>query len=398
MAKLAIEGGDPVRSTLLPYGRQTVDEDDVRAVSTVLQSDWLTTGPNVDEFETAFAETTGARFAVAFCNGTAALHGAAFAADINPKSAAVVPAMTFAASANCVRYLGGQVIFADVNQRTLNLDVSSAERLLSRNCRAVIAADFSGQPADIDELLELAHSRDALLIEDASHALGAEYRGRREGPLADMTTFSLHPVKLMTTGEGGMVTTNDAELATRLRAFRNHGITTTARQRETAGSWYYEMTDLGFNYRLTDIQSALGRSQLRKIHSFIARRQYIAERYTRAFREVEEIETPFVETDRTSAWHLYVIRLNLEKLRVGRKEVFQALRAENIGVNVHYIPVPWHPYYQNLGYQRGHWPVAEHEYQRVITLPLWPGMTDADVGQVIEAVNKVTAAYRKSSS
>ncbi len=394
-SRLAVEGGTPVRPTMLPYGRQVIDDDDVAAVAEVLQSDWLTTGPVVAEFEQAFAARTSARHAVAVSSVTAALHTAVFAAGIGPGDEVIVPAMTFAASANCVRYQGGTVVFADVRPDTLNLDPAAVEPLITQRTRAIIAVDYSGQPADLDELSTLCRARDITLIEDAAHALGATYRGRTVGSIVHLTTFSLHPVKHITTGEGGMVTTNDPALDARLRAFRNHGITTDHRQRSVAGSWFYEMVELGFNYRLTDIQCALGLSQLTKLDRWLERRRAIAARYATGFAGVPEVDSITVQTDRVPVWHLYPIRLGLERLRVGRAEVFKALRAENIGVNVHYIPVPWHPYYQKLGYTKGQWPVAEDAYERLISLPMFHAMTDADADDVINAVCKVVAHYRK---
>lgn len=395
MADLAIKGGPPVRSTMLPYGRQSLGEDDIQAVVGSLRSGWLTTGPKVPEFEEAFAKTVGARFAVAVSSGTAALHAAAFAAGIGQADEVITTPMTFAATANCVRYQGGMVVFADVREDTLNLDPAKVEALVTPKTKAIITVDFAGQPSDMDDLNALASRHGLTVIEDAAHALGATYRGRQVGALADLTTFSLHPVKHITTGEGGMVTTDDPGMAARLRMFRTHGITTEFRQRETEGSWFYEMTELGYNYRLTDFQSALGLSQLSKLEKWVARRRAIAARYTTAFAAVPEIESPAVLQDRESAWHLYVIRLNLDRLRVGRSELFRALRAENIGVNVHYIPVPWHPYYQSLGHKKGEWPVAEGAYERMISLPIFPGMTDRDVEDVIAAAEKVIAHFRR---
>jgi len=394
VGSLAIHGGRPVRGTVLPYGHQSVDEADVQAVVEILRSEWLTTGPMVGAFEEAFAVAVGAGYAVAVSNGTAALHAAVFAAGIGPGDEVIVPAMTFAASANCVRYQGATPIFADVRPDTLNLDPVCADAAITEQTRAIITVDYTGQPSDLDELAALAERHHLILIEDACHALGATYRGRPIGCLAHLTAFSLHPVKHITTGEGGLVTTNDAEMAARLRLFRNHGITTVPSQREAAGSWFYEMVELGYNYRLTDFQCALGMSQLKKLSRWLARRREIAARYTAAFSTVPEIEVPTVLPDRQPAWHLYVIRLNLERLRVGRTEIFKALRAENIGVNVHYIPVPWHPYYQKLGYRKGQWPVSEGAYERFVSLPVWPGMTDSDVDDVIAAVSKVVGAYR----
>jgi perosamine synthetase len=395
MAELAIDGGAPVRSQMLPYGHQWIGDDDVEAVIQVLRSDWITTGPNVARFEEAFAAQVGAKYAIAVCNGTAALHAAVFAAGIGPGDEVIVPALTFAASANCVLYQGGTVIFADVRADALNLDPACVAAAITPRTRAIVTVDYTGQPSDLDELNLLAARHNLRVIEDASHALGAIYHHRPVGQLAHLTTFSLHPVKHITTGEGGVVTTDDAELAARLRLFRNHGITTDHRQRATEGSWFYEMVDLGYNYRLTDFQCALGLSQLKKLPAWVTRRREIAARYEEALAEFPEMELPTILSDCEPAWHLYVIRLNLERLRVGRAGIFKALRAENIGVNVHYIPVPWHPYYQKLGYAKGRWPVAESAYERLISLPIFPAMSDQDVGDVVAACRKVVGAYRK---
>lgn len=393
--ELAIDGGKPTRVKLLPYGRQWIDDDDIAAVVDVLRSDWLTTGPKVANFEEVFAAQVGAKFAVAMSSGTAALHAAVFAAGIGSGDEVIVTPMTFAASANCVRYQGGTVVFADVRQDTLSLDPICVEAAITPCTRAIVTVDYTGQPSDLDELNAIAERHRLTVIEDAAHALGANYRGRRVGTLAHLTTFSLHPVKHITTGEGGVITTNDEKLAERLRLFRNHGITSDHRQREVTGSWFYEMVELGYNYRLTDFQCGLGLSQLKKLDTWINQRRKIARYYTEAFSSDPEIEPPTVLPDRESVWHLYVIRLNLDHLRVGRMEVFKALRAENIGVNVHYIPVPWHPYYQKLGYAKGRWPVAEGAYDRIISLPMWPMMSDQDVRDVVTAFRKIVHAYRK---
>jgi perosamine synthetase len=391
-AALAIEGGRPVRAAMLPYGRHRVDEADVDAVVAALRSNWLTTGPAVDEFEAAFAKAAGVPHAVAVSSGTAALHAAAFAAGVGPGDEVITTPLTFAATANCVRYLGGTVVFADVRADTLNLDPATVEACITPRTRAVITVDYTGQPSDLDDLEAIGARHGLTLVEDASHALGASYRGRPVGGLARLTTFSLHPVKHITTGEGGMVTTDDPALAARLRTFRNHGITAEHQRRE---DWRYEIVDLGYNYRLSDIQSALGLSQLARLSEQIVRRREIAAQYTRAFAAVPGIELPAVLADRESAWHLYVVRLRLDALRVGRAEIYRALRAENIGVNVHYIPVPWHPYYRDLGYRRGGWPVAEEAYERILSLPIFPAMTDADVEDVVHAVEKVLRHFRR---
>jgi len=392
---LAITGGTPVRLKLLPYGKQWIEEDDIESVVKVLRSDWLTTGPAVARFEEEFAAAVGATFAVAVSSGTAALHAATFASGVGPGDEVIVPALTFAASANCVRYMGGTVVFADVRRDTLNLDPARVEASLTTRTRAIVTVDYAGQPSDIAELRDLADRRNLVLIEDACHALGATYRGRCVGGVADFTAFSLHPVKLITCGEGGVVTTESAEQCARLRSFRNHGISTDHRQREAADSWHYEMVDLGYNYRLTDFQCALAQSQLRKLPGWLDRRRHLAAFYQAEFGAMPELEVPTILPDRESGWHLYAVRLNLDKLRVGRTEIFRALRAENIGVNVHYVPVPWHPYYQKFGYRRGEFPIAEREYERLLSLPLWPGMTDSDAEDVVRALKKVLEAYRK---
>jgi len=391
---LAILGGSPVRETLLPYGRQSIEEQDIRAVVEVLQSDWLTTGPAIGEFEEAFAERVGAKYAISFSSGTAALHGATFAAGLKVGEEAITSPMTFAATANCVLYQGALPVFADIRADTLNIDPEQVSARITAKTRAILPVDYAGHPADLDPILELAEHHRLLVIEDACHALGAEYRGRRVGSLAHMSVFSLHPVKHIATGEGGMVTTDRAGLAEALRCFRNHGISSDARQRQAVGQWYYEMVELGYNYRLTDIACALGLSQLKRLDANLARRRVIANRYTDAFRPLLGVIPPTVRDDVNPAWHLYPIRLELDKLTADRNEIFCALRAENIGVNVHYIPVHLHRYYRNqFGYRGGEYPVAEQAYEQLISLSMFHGMTDDDVRDVISAVQKVVKHY-----
>jgi perosamine synthetase len=393
---LAINGGTPVRASLLPYGRQSVDEADIQAVVDVLRSDWLTTGPKVAEFEEAFAARVGAAHAVSFSSGTAALHGAAFAAGLKPGDEAITTPLTFASTANCVLYQGAVPVFADVRGNTLNLDPEQVERKLSTKTRAILPVDYAGHPADLTAILEIARKRGLIVIEDACHALGAEYGGRPVGSIAHMTVFSFHPVKHITTGEGGMVATNDAKFAEILRRFRNHGISSDARQRQSAGQWHYEMVLLGFNYRLPDVVCALGIQQLKKLDANLARRREIAARYTAAFREIPGVIPPDVRPEANPAWHLYPIRLDLEKFTTGRGEVFRALRAENIGVNVHYIPVHLHPYYRDrFGYKGEEFPIAESAYERLISLPMFHGMSDGDAEDVIVAMRKVAGRYLK---
>jgi perosamine synthetase len=387
---LAIDGGSPVRETLLPYGRQAVDEADIDAVVEVLRSDWLTTGPKVEEFEEAFAARVAAKYAVSFTSGTAALHGAAFAAGLKSDDEAITTPMTFAATANCILYQNATPIFADVSPDTLNIDPEQVERKISQQTRAIFTVDYAGHPSDLDSILELAKRKGLLVIEDACHALGAEYKGRRVGGIADMTVFSFHPVKHITTCEGGMVTTNDPRLAETMRRFRNHGISSDARQRQSTGQWHYEMVLLGFNYRLPDIACALGIEQLKRLDANVVRRREIAARYTSVFRHIPGVLPPAVRPEANPAWHLYPVQMQPEKAGADRALVFRALRAENIGVNVHYIPVHLHPYYRELfGYKGGEFPIAERAYSRLISLPMFHSMTDRDVEDVIEAVLKV---------
>lgn len=391
---LAINGGSPVRKTLLPYGHQSIDESDIQAVVDTLRSDWLTTGPKVGEFEEAMAAWVGAKYAVSFSSGTAALHAAAFAAGLEPGEEAITSPLTFAATANCVLYQGATPVFADVSSDTLNLDPQAVASRTTPRTKAILPVDYGGHPADLEPILEMAERHGWVVIEDACHALGAEYRGRRVGTLAHMTVFSFHPVKHVTTGEGGMVTTDNAKFSETLRRFRNHGISSDARQRQTAGEWHYEMVLLGFNYRLTDIGCALGIQQLKKLEANLARRGQIAARYTAAFCNLPGVLPPQVRDDVNPAWHLYPIRLDLVRLSAGRSEVFRALRAENIGVNVHYIPVHRHAYYrERFGYTGGEYPVAEAAYESLISLPMFHGMKDDDVEDVIRAVNKVVTAF-----
>lgn len=393
---LAINGGTPVRSTYLPYGRQSIEEADIHAVVEVLRSDWLTTGPKVGEFEEAFAERVGAKHTVSFSSGTAALHGAAFAAGLTSGDEAITTPLTFAATANCVLYQGAVPVFADVSRDTLNIDPAHVERRITPKTRAILPVDYAGNPADLDAIRALAERNGLIVIEDACHAMGAEYRGRRVGSISDMTVFSFHPVKHITTGEGGMVATNSSKFAETLRRFRNHGISSDARQRQTAGQWQYDMVLLGFNYRLPDLVCALGLQQLSRLDSNLTRRREIATRYSAAFREMRGIVPPTANDDTNPAWHLYPIRLRPEQLSADRTEVFRALRAENIGVNVHYIPVHMHPYYRDrFGYKGGEYPVAEDAYSRLISLPMFHGMTDQDVQDVVDGLRKVMNAYTR---
>lgn len=395
--KLAIDGGKKIRDTYLSYGRQCIDDNDIQEVIKVLKGDFLTTGPSVKKFEDKVANYVGAKYAVAVSNGTAALHAACFAAGIKEGDEVIVSPMTFAASSNCVLYCGGRPIFVDIDPKTYNIDVSKIEEKITKNTKAIIPVDFTGQVADLDKINEIAEKYNLTVIEDAAHALGSEYKGKKVGTLSHMTEFSFHPVKPITTAEGGMIVTNDEKLYQRLQLFRTHGITRDCNLlSHNEGPWYYEQIDLGFNYRITDVQCALGSSQMDKIDGFIKRRREIVGKYNTAFKELNDyITTPYEAEFSNSGWHIYVIKLNLDKLKVSRKEIFEALQAENIGVNVHYLPVYLHPYYESLGYKRGICPEAEKLYSQIITLPLFPNMIDSDINDVINAVKKVIMYYTK---
>ncbi len=395
--ELAINGGKPVRDKLLPYGHQWIDEEDIKAVLEVLRSDWITQGPKVAEFEKEFAKYVGARYAVAVNSGTAALHAACFAAQIEKGDEVITTPITFAASANCVLYQGGTPVFADIKEDTLNIDPEEIKKKINQKTKALIPVDFTGLPVDLEEIQEIARKYNLIIIEDASHALGATYKGSKIGSISDMTVFSFHPVKHITTGEGGMITTNNEKYYERLKLFRTHGITKDKhRMSKCDGPWYYEMQELGYNYRLTDFQCALGLSQLKKIDRIIQQRREIIKKYNSEFKDISEIKIPQINPiDFNPAWHIYIIQLNLERLKVGRREVFEALRAENIGVNVHYIPVHLQPYYQKrFGYHKGDFPKAENYYPRAITLPVFPKMSEKDIDDVVKAVKKVINYYK----
>ena len=397
MERPAIEGGSPVRATRLFYGHQYIDEADVKAVTQVLTSDYLTCGPKVTELEARLCEITGAKYAVVCSNGTAALHIAALAAGVGEGDELITTPITFAASANCGLYCGAKPVFADIDPNTYNISPASVKAKITDKTKAVVAVDFTGQAVELDSLLEMCHEKGIVLIEDGAHSIGTKYNGQPVGSIADMTTFSFHPVKTVTGGEGGAVLTNSEELYKRLLLFRSHGITRDAEllENESHGGWYYEQIDLGYNYRMTDIQCALILSQLDKLKMFSDRRKQIVNRYNEAFSRIPELfvqqEIPQSDTTR----HLYILRIRPEMLNIDRKGFFEALAAENICCNVHYIPVYWHPHYQRLGYQKGICPNAEKLYNEMMSLPLYYSMTDSDVEDVIKAVGKIVDYYKK---
>ncbi|KRE46316.1 UDP-4-amino-4,6-dideoxy-N-acetyl-beta-L-altrosamine transaminase [Paenibacillus sp. Soil522] len=394
-SQLAIHGGRPVRNDFLPYGRQWLEEDDIEAVVNVLKSDYLTTGPKISEFESKLAETVGAKFAVAFSNGTAALHAACFVAGIKIGDEVITTPMTFAASANCILYNGGIPVFADIDSKTYNIHPDAVRKAVNEKTKAIIPVHFTGQPVDLDPILKIAKERGVVVIEDAAHALGASYKKKKIGSISDMTMFSFHPVKHITTGEGGIITTNSEEYYDKLVQFRTHGIIREPyKLNENQGPWYYEMHNLGFNYRMTDIQAGLGLSQLTKIDRFLERRKRIVSIYNEAFKSMEPyIRLPYQMAHGVSSCHLYILHFDTKKLNVGRNEIYKALLSENIGVNVHYIPVHLHPYYQSLGFKRGLCPVAEKVYEEIITIPLFAKMTEEDAQDVITAIRKVLCYY-----
>ena len=378
----------------IPYGRQCIDEEDIQAVAEVLRSDFLTTGPAVAEFEAALAKVAGTPYAVAIANGTAALHAAVAAAGIGPGDEVITSPITFAASANCALYVGATPVFADIDPQTYNIDPDDVERKITARTKAIIPVHYTGQPCDMERLDEIAKRNGLVLIADGAHAVGASYKGTAVGGLADMTTYSFHPVKQVTTGEGGAIVTTDKRLYEALISFRSHGITRDpAKLLQNRGPWYYEQQSLGYNYRLTDFQAALGTSQLKKLPQFLQKRREIARQYTAAFNGLPGMITPWQSPDGESAWHLYVLRLAIERLNVGRDVIFQELWDKGIGVNVHYIPVYWHPYYQQLGFIKGICPIAETVFESMITLPLYPGLSAEDVEYVIHNVQTVIQSH-----
>ncbi len=371
----------------LPYGRQMINEADIAAVVAALRSPWLTTGPLVGDFEKVVADFCGVQHGVAVSSGTAALHTAMAAIGIGQNDEVIVPAMTFAATANAVVYQGGIPVFADVEADTLLIDPASVEARINKSTKAIVAVDYAGQPCDYPALRSIAERHNLWLVADACHSLGAEYDAEKVGTLADCTIFSFHPVKHITTGEGGMVVSNNSELAANMSRFRNHGISTDHRQREAIGTWQYEMVELGYNYRISDFQCALGISQLAQLPAFIERRHHIARQYSEAFAASPSICPLAVRPKAVSAWHLYVVRLVGD---IARETAFQKLRERGVGVNVHYLPVHLHPFYRKrFGYHEGLCPVAELAYASILSLPIWPGMDDEQTARVIHELEQL---------
>lgn len=391
----AIEGGNPVREKPIYYGHQYIDEADIQAVVDVLRSDYLTCGPKIEELEQKLCALTGAKYAAVCANGTAALHIAALSAGVCAGDEVITTPITFAASANCALYCGARPVFADIDPETYNIDPAKVEAAITPKTKAVVAVDYTGQSVALDPLRELCKKHGLVLIEDGAHVIGTTYKGRPNGSISDMTTFSFHPVKTVTGGEGGAVLTNDEALYEKLLLYRSHGITRKEDLMEHTpdGPWYYEQIALGYNYRMTDMQAALIISQLDKLPMFSRRRKEIVARYDQAFsgHPAFFVQREIPESDTTR--HLYILRLVSERLRIDRKQFFDALAAENVCCNVHYIPTYYFPYYEKLGYKKGLCPNAEKLYEEIITLPLYYGMSDEDVESVIEAVCKLAKYY-----
>lgn len=396
MEQLAIFGGSPVREKPIYYGRQYIDQEDVDAVVASLKSDLITCGPQAEALEKKICEITGAKYAVVVANGTAALHLAALTAGFQEGDEVIVSSITFAASSNCVLYCGAKPVFADIKSDTYNIDPASVRRLITPKTKGIIAVDFTGQAVEYEELRAICDEFGLVFIEDAAHSIGTKYKGQPVGSLADMTTFSFHPVKTVTAGEGGAITTNDYNMYRKLMRLRTHGITRNQEEmvNPTDAAWYNEQVELGYNYRITDFQSALLSSQLKKLPAFAARRKEIVKMYDEAFSDMPEIQIQREIPESDTVRHLYILRLNLELLRCNRREFFDALYAEKTCPQVHYLPVYWHSYYEKLGYEKGICPNAEAFYNEVMSIPLYYVLTDEDVMGVIKAVKKVVAYYR----
>lgn len=399
MEKLAMHGGSPASARLLGYGRQDVAEEDIAAVVEVLRGDYLTCGPATELFEESIRAATGACFATAVANGTAALHIACLAAGVGPGDEVIVSSITFAASANCVLYCGATPVFADIDPDTWNVSPASIREKVTCKTKAVIAVDFGGVPVDHDAILAICDEFGLTFIEDAAHAVGTRGHDGAVGSIADITTFSFHPVKTVTTGEGGAVTTDDPELARRIQLFAKHGITRDVVQMRCPdeGGWYYEQLELGYNYRISDIEAALGASQMRRLPEFARRRRELVACYDREFAGIPEVSFQLDPSPEETTRHLYVLRFDLEALGVGRRFVFDALRAENIGVNVHYLPVYRLPYYADLGYDPGCCPEANRYYEEAVTIPLHCRLADEDAANVVRAVRKVVEWCREDA-
>jgi perosamine synthetase len=390
LSKLALGGAIRVRPSWLAYGRQTIEDDDIQAVAEALRSDWLTQGPRIADFEGALAQVSNTAYCVAMSSGTAALHAAFYALGVTKGDEVILPGMSFAATANAVLYLGARPVFADIDATTGNVSPSSVKALISSNTKAVVGVDYAGQPCLVEDLKLIAENAGLPLVVDGSHSLGATIKGTPSAALADITTFSFHPVKLITTGEGGAIVTNDSSFAKAARRFRTHGITKDVSDylKPDEGPWYHEMQDLGFNYRITDFQAALGLSQLKKLPRFLSRRREIAAIYRAEIGELRNFECLAEVSETSSAHHLFPILVTKSPYADNRRFVVEALHAENIGVQVHYMPIYRHPYYQSR--QIGaDCPRTDSFYEKVLSIPMYAGMRDSDVEDVLNALRRL---------
>lgn len=397
MEELAINGGKPIRENKIFYGRQWIDDDDIKEVSNILKGDYLTCGPTVTKCENEIAKYVGAKYCTVCANGTAALHIAMLAAGVGPGDEVITTPLTFAASANCALYVGAKVVFADINKDTYEIDPEDIERKITDKTKSIVTVDFTGQTSDLDKIVDICKKYNIVLIEDGAQSFGTSYKNRKVGSIADITTFSFHPVKSITCGEGGAVTTNNDEYGKKISLFARHGITHDERLMKDGpheGPWYYEQIELGYNYRLTDFQAGLLLSQLKKIEKFKDRRDEIVKKYDEVFSNISEIRLMKYTEGCDTFRHLYIIQLMLDKLRCTRREAYDALAAEGVQCQIHYVPVYWFPYYQSLGYKKGLCPNTEEVYKGFLTLPLYPKMTADDVQDVILAVKKVINNYK----
>ncbi|MCD6099800.1 MAG: UDP-4-amino-4,6-dideoxy-N-acetyl-beta-L-altrosamine transaminase [Candidatus Marinimicrobia bacterium] len=384
-----------LRPEFLPFHQPSIEDEEIQEVVDTLKSGWITTGPKTKLFEKKFQEYIGCKHAIAVSSCTAGLHLALVAAGVGQGDEVITTPYTFATTGEVIIQIGAKPVFVDIEEDGFNIDVTKIPEAITPETKAIIPIHFAGEPCDMDEIMKIAQENNLFVIEDAAHAVGAEYKGKKIGNIGDVTVFSFYATKNLTTGEGGMVTTNNDELAEKIRLLSLHGISKDAWKRYTAeGSWYYEILYAGYKYNMTDIQASLGIHQLNKLEKFLSIRQKYAQRYSSAFADVSEIKTPPVNHHVRHAWHLYVIRLNSASLSIDRKQFIEALKAENIGSSVHFIPLHLHPYYKKkYGYKQGDYPNSEQVYSRVISLPLFPKMADADLEDVIKAVKKVVSMY-----
>lgn len=389
---LSSKGMDVKKEKFIPYGMHWLGEDDIEEAVKILKSNWLARGPKTEEFERALAKYCGSRYGVVLSSGTAALHLAYIAAGVGPGDEVITSPLTFAATSNAVCLCGAKPVFADIDPNTLNISPKETGAKITKKTKAIAPVDFAGLPCEFDEITSIARRRNLLVIEDAAHALGAEYKGKRVGGLSDMTVLSFHPVKHICTGEGGAVLTSNKKFYEAVKRLRHHGI---ARKPEKGG-WYYEVVRPGYNYWITDFQSAMGLSQLKKLPGFLKRRREIARQYTKAFADLEEIITPKEPKGLRSAWHIYPVQFRLERLKAGRKEIFDQFRKQGIMAQVHYMPLHLHPFYKKqFGYKAGDFPVAEAYYSQAVTLPLFPKMTKSQVERVMKVTKEIIKKYKK---